>query len=80
MARGGDARLGPSSGEGWKMDGSSFDFDAVQFELDQQRRRKAEAVAERVEATPIRIPAAAWIPLFLWLTSMATAMVYFAGA
>lgn len=62
------------------MDGSSFDLDLVQFELDQQRRREAEEAAARGVVEPIRVPSAAWIPMLIWLTATGTAIFYFAGA
>lgn len=63
--------------EGIEMDGSSFDLELVEFELDQQRRRKAEEAAVRSAKEPIRIPASAWMPLLVWMTATGTAMLYF---
>ena len=62
------------------MDGSSFDLELVEFELDQQRRRKAAEAAARSAVAPIRIPASAWIPLLVWLTATGTVMLFFSWA
>ena len=62
------------------MDGGSFNLEVAQFELDQARRRREAETAERASTEPLSAPAAAWVPLFIWMTAASTVLIYFANA